>query len=198
MHLRAAVALTLLVLATTTLPSAAHETTAVGGIELTLGWRDEPPLAGEANAVELLVKDRSGSPVDDQTASLLVTVAAGNDRLELLLRPGAPGSFVAPVVPTRAGVYRFSVTGRVGGELVELDVECGDGSFDCVTERAAIEVPPAGATDELAEGMDRAVRRADRARDDARRAERVAAVAVAVAVAAVTVALVSARRHRTR
>jgi len=106
----------------------AHEGVMVGNYELEIGWLNEPPIVGQQNAVVVNVADTSGGgsePVEDVSA-LTVTISYGGQNKTLTLQPlgeDTPGQFVAPILPTVAGLYTISLGGTLGDLAVNASVE---------------------------------------------------------------------------
>lgn len=123
-------------------PVGAHETQAVGELEVSIGWMDEPAHAGQRNAVEVAVADQNGNTPEDLEVSLVVEVLFGVQSTSLALVPGdRPGHFVAPLLPTRAGTYAFALTGHMADEAISITSECGPATFDCVTDASDLQFP---------------------------------------------------------
>lgn len=104
----------------------AHETVTVGDYELEIGWVDEPPVAGQKNAILISVLNTStGEPVDE-LPSLTVTVSYGGQEKQLTLQPmgeDTPGQFVAPLLPTIPGQYTVLFGGQLGDTPIDAHVE---------------------------------------------------------------------------
>ena len=106
----------------------AHDSVTVGDYELELGWVNEPPVAGQQNAIVVNVSNTSGGeaqPVED-VSSLTVTVSYGDQSKVLTLQPlgeETPGQFVAPILPTIPGQYTITLGGKLGETDVSVDVE---------------------------------------------------------------------------
>lgn len=102
----------------------AHEHITVGDYELVIGWLEEPPVAGQKNAVVLSIKEQStgtGLPAED-AASLEVTVSYGGQSKVLSLEPlgeDSPGRFTAPILPTVPGEYTIILGGQLGNTVVD-------------------------------------------------------------------------------
>jgi hypothetical protein len=179
-------------------PARAHEKKNAGKFVLTIGWGDEPALAGVKNTIEVRVADAAGAPPKDTVASLAVEIAFGDERMVLPLARSAerPGTFDAVIIPTRAGTYALRVTGKLGDQPVDLTSTCSDKTFDCVVDAAAaqfpVKDPPAG---QLADGLSRTLPRAERALDVAARARVVGFAALALAALALVVSVASAKRR---
>jgi hypothetical protein len=106
----------------------AHETITVGDYEIELGWLNEPPVAGQQNAIAVNVSNTSGGeaqPVED-ISSLTVTISYGGQSKTLTLEPlgeDTPGQFVAPILPTVPGQYTLILGGKLGDTAVDAQVE---------------------------------------------------------------------------
>lgn len=105
----------------------AHEHITIGNYEVVIGWLEEPPVAGQKNAVVLSITEQSsgtGLPAED-TASLEMMVAYGGQSRVLSLEPlgeDAPGRFMAPLVPTVPGEYTIILGGQLGDTAVDAQV----------------------------------------------------------------------------
>jgi hypothetical protein len=117
----------LLLLAPGRAPAAwAHETITVGGTEVEYGWVNEPPIAGQPNAVVINIAPKgadSGADVD--ASNLTVEAVFGSERKFLALEPlgeNTPGQFIAPMTPTRPGKYTIHLGGSVGSTGFDTDV----------------------------------------------------------------------------
>ena len=161
-------------------------------VRLTIGWGDEPAFTGSKNFVSVAVADAAGMPVVDPEGSLAVEVSFGDQRIMLPLRPAfqRPGEFRAPLVPTRSGTYAFHITGTLKGQTIDTTSTCSDQTFDCVADVSEMQFPVRDpSAGQLAESVNRALPRADRAVDTAAGAQRMAMAAIAVAVLALAVAI---------
>jgi len=124
----AACLLALIALLTSYQTALAHESITVGDYEIEIGWVEEPPVAGQQNAVLVSVSDTSGGghqPVEDVSA-LIVMVSYGGQSKDLALQPlgeDTPGQFAAPILPTIAGKYTINFGGKLGDTDVDAEVE---------------------------------------------------------------------------
>lgn len=106
----------------------AHESVTVGDYELEIGWVDEPPIAGQKNALLVIVSNTSSGeaqPVED-VSSLTVHVSYGDQQKELTLQPlgeDTPGQFMAPILPTIPGQYTILLGGQLGDTDVDAHAE---------------------------------------------------------------------------
>jgi hypothetical protein len=106
----------------------AHETITVGDYEIVVGWANEPPVAGQLNAIEIIVSNTStgeAQPVED-VSSLVVTITYGGQSRELALEAlgeANAGRFEAPILPTVPGQYTITFGGQLGDTAVDAHVE---------------------------------------------------------------------------
>jgi len=119
-------------------PSSAHEERQVGPYKLEIGWRDEPTLTGEKNAVFLSVNDtRTNLLVAGLEGNLTATLIFGSSTFKPTLGSGEqPGEYLADLIPTRPGTYNATISGVIGSLQVNENFE-----LDRVTNRSDIEFP---------------------------------------------------------
>lgn len=150
----------------------AHEHRRVGAYELTVGWAEEPPYAGHRNAVQVLVRDAAGRPVDDAGDTLAVQVIYGparSGRLGLAPAAGRPGEYRAPLIPTRPGTYTFRLVGSIRGQRVDESFTSSETTFDPVRDPQEIEFPAKDpSAGDLAARVERLASRVESARSEAR------------------------------
>src|SRR4029077_2489726 len=65
-------------------PASAHEVRTVGAYEFTVGWLHEPAYADEQNAVQFILKDSKGNPVDNLGDTLKVEVIYQQQKMPAL------------------------------------------------------------------------------------------------------------------
>jgi hypothetical protein len=215
-RLRVGVALATLATATfamtalTAAPAFAHEVRKVGAYEFTVGWAHEPTYTGVENAVQLILKDAKGNPVDDlaDPPSLKAQVINGDqtsDPLDLKASfdpdtgLGTHGEFDAAIVPTVPGDYTFHFTGNVNGQNVDEKFTSSDKTFDPVKDPTEVQFPAKTPSNgQLATSVDRINSRVASAKDSADSAKTMAYIGIGLAVvlggAGLIVAL-SARRR---
>ena len=105
----------------------AHESITIGNYELEIGWLEEPPIAGQQNAVVVTVSERSSGealPVDD-VSSLEINISYGGQNKVLGFQPfgdDSPGQFIAPILPTVPGEYTIILGGQLGGTGIDAEV----------------------------------------------------------------------------
>ncbi len=105
----------------------AHEHITAGDYEIVVGWMDEPPVAGQKNAVVVTVSDISSGealPVEE-ISSLDVSISYGDQLKTLDFQPvntDTPGEFMAPLLPTIPGEYALLLGGQLGDTPVDAEV----------------------------------------------------------------------------
>jgi hypothetical protein len=134
----------------TVVPASAHEVRTVGAYEFTVGWLHEPAYADEQNAVQFILKDSKGNPVDNLGDTLKVEVIYQTQKMPALSLTatwdpdtglGMHGEYLASLIPTRAGNYTFHFTGAVNGQAIDQSFTSSPTTFDAVKEPAAVEFP---------------------------------------------------------
>lgn len=146
-----ATALMALCLASLATPVAAHIVKNFGPYSVALGWVHEPTYVGQLNAVQVVVKDAKGNPVNDLSADDLKVVVstAGQQSDPLSLVPtfdpdtglGIPGDYEAPMIPTAPGDYTFHLTGTIHGRKVDETATSSETTFNSVVDPSAVQFP---------------------------------------------------------
>lgn len=104
-------------------PASAHERVEVGPYIIILGWRNEPVIVGERNALRIEVT-LDGEPVEDLEGSINLTVFYGGRSFIGQLAPaGEPGVYTAEIYPTLRGQYEVNLAGTIGDESFDLILE---------------------------------------------------------------------------
>ena len=106
-------------------PASAHEHVTVGEYELTVGWRDEPAVAGFVNGIDLGIVNGTGAPVvgvEGNLTAVLSTGPASSTPKALQPQFGRDGWYTFDVIPTRAGSYTLRLTGTLGSTSVNVSV----------------------------------------------------------------------------
>ena len=119
----AALSLIVLLLAAPSLVSA-HQNITVGAYTLEYGWLNEPAVAGQQNAVVINISGGPDAAVD--MSQLKVEAVYGGQTKTLTLQPlseDAPGQFIAPITPTRPGVYTLRLSGKIASTAVQVEVQ---------------------------------------------------------------------------
>jgi hypothetical protein len=105
-------------------PALAHESITVGDYTLVVGWLNEPPIAGQPNAIVVEVSTTSDEQPVEDVSSLTLTLSYGGQEKTLKLEPvdeHSPGRYMAPVLPTVAGEYAVLFGGTLGDTAVEAE-----------------------------------------------------------------------------
>ena len=122
---------------------AAHEQRPTAGVELTVGWAEEPAFVGFRNAAQLAV-ERGGSPVEGLAETVKVEVRLGDQSTGPLdMRPvfGSPGEYRADLIPTAPGAYVLHFTGTIAGEAIDEEFVSGPDTFNEVQGTGEIAFP---------------------------------------------------------
>ncbi len=124
----------------------AHErrTIANGKYDLVVGWNAEPVYAGQMNGATIRIMIAgTTTPVTGADKSLKVAILQGASTQEFALSPvfGQDGLYIANLMPTRVGDYRFVFTGTINGDPVRETFDSADGKFDGVQSAASVQFP---------------------------------------------------------
>jgi hypothetical protein len=174
--------------------AAAHVDVDVGDGQyvMEVGFRDEPALQGQPNAVYVAVeKYATGGtePVDGLAGALQAEVSRDGATKTIPLVPMGDGVYEAPFVPTATGDYTFRIFGDIEGKAVDESVTSGPQTFNSVEPLTAHEFPPAAAGNEAQSEL-------TAAQDAAAQARTFAIVALVVGVLALLAALLMGMRSR--
>jgi hypothetical protein len=104
----------------------AHEAITVGEYTIEIGWLNEPPIAGQQNAIVVNVSRTSDEQPVEDVSGLTVTVSYGGQEKLLTLQPlgeDTPGQFIAPILPTVPGQYMLKLGGSLGDTPADVEVE---------------------------------------------------------------------------
>ena len=131
--------------------ASAHVVKQFGTYSVAMGWLYEPTYVGVQTAVQVIVKDAAGKPVNDlQPGDLSVVVStAGQQTAALPLQPsfdpdtglGTPGEYTASLIPTQVGDYTFHLTGSIHGQAVDETATSSDQTFNTVTAGTDVQFP---------------------------------------------------------
>ena len=131
--------------------ASAHVVKQFGTYSVAMGWLHEPTYVGVENAVQVIVKDATGQPVNDlQPGDLQVVIStAGQQTAALPLQPsfdpdtglGTPGEYTATIIPTQVGDYTFHLSGAIHGQAVDETVTSSDQTFNSVTAGSGVQFP---------------------------------------------------------
>lgn len=135
----------------TPIAASAHTTVMAGPYALTFGWMDEPCYTGSQNAVQLFVHQGSatGAAVPNISGLQVVVTFSGTTSSPMALNAafdpdtglGNTSEYDAPLTPTVAGSYTFTITGTINGTKVNVSASSGDSTFDSAHDPSAIEFP---------------------------------------------------------
>ncbi|HXG73384.1 MAG TPA: hypothetical protein VNK44_01005 [Candidatus Nitrosotenuis sp.] len=123
----------------------AHKTVTVEQYEIEVGWRDEPPLVSQQNAIVFSITTEEGqgvkSGVTNAFRDLTATVKSGSLTKTLdILSDVKPGHYYSKIIPTKTGTLTVELTGSIGGGVPineQVDIEDVE-SLDIIA------FPPAG------------------------------------------------------
>jgi hypothetical protein len=175
-------------------PATAHVDVDVadGQYVIEVGFRDEPALQGQPNAVYIAVeKYGTGGtePVDGLAATLQAEVSRDGQTKTIPLVPMGDGVYEAPFVPTATGDYTFRIFGEIDGNAVDESITSGPQTFNSVDPLTAHEFPSVVAGNE-------ALAAVTAAQDAANQARLVAIAALIVGAVALIAALLMGMRSR--
>lgn len=136
----------MLFLMITTSPAFAHKTITLEQYEIEVGWRDEPPLAGQQNAVFIAVSKDDGNGVKSGTINafkdLEAEVKSGSVTKQLdILSDVKAGNYYAKIIPTKTGSLTIILKGTLQGIPVNEEVTIED-----VESIDLLAFPPSGAS----------------------------------------------------
>ena len=134
----------------------AHGDREDGDLNLVVGFLNEPAYEGELNAASVRVTrvdDSAGASHSseegveglERTLQIEITHVPTSISKTMNLRAafGDPGHYIADIVPTAPGHYRFRVFGTIEGEEIDETFEshAGGGDFDDVQTLAGLYFP---------------------------------------------------------
>ncbi|MFN3654651.1 MAG: hypothetical protein ACK4TO_04910 [Candidatus Nitrosotenuis sp.] len=122
----------------------AHKTVTVEQYEIEVGWRDEPPLASQQNAIVFSITTEEGqgvkSGVTNAFRDLTATVKSGSVTKTLdILSDVRAGHYYSKIIPTKTGTLIIELTGSIKGVPVNEQVDIED-----VESLDVIAFPPGG------------------------------------------------------
>jgi hypothetical protein len=132
--LRALGALLLVGVLLVPLVATAHQTTTDAGYDIEYGWVNEPIIINQPNAVAINITKHAqvsasstatateAAPADVDVSGLVIQVLYGGQSKTLKLQPlgeDTPGKFVAPMMPTVAGLYTLQLSGKIDGNDIQ-------------------------------------------------------------------------------
>lgn len=112
-------------------PAFAHKTVFVEQYEIEVGWRDEPPLVSQQNAIVFAITTEEGegvsSGVTNAFKGLTATVKSGNVQKQLdVLSDAKAGHYYSKIIPTQTGSLIIELKGTIDGITVSEQVQIED------------------------------------------------------------------------
>lgn len=105
-------------------PAFAHTRAEVGPYVIIVGWRAEPAIVGERNALVVEVLDQNENPVNGVDSTLDVEVEYGGRTFRSnLSATSTDGYYTAEIYPTVRGQYAVRLFGVIEDEDVDVVVE---------------------------------------------------------------------------
>lgn len=108
----------------------AHKTVTVEQYEIEVGWRDEPPLASQQNAIVFAITVDEGnvqSGVTNAFRDLQATVRSGSITKSLdILSDVRAGHYYSKIIPTKTGSLTIDLKGTINGVPVNEEVTIED------------------------------------------------------------------------
>lgn len=109
----------------------AHKTITVDQYQIEVGWRDEPPLVSQQNAItfEFSVDEGNGvsTGVVNAFKDLTATVKSGSISKQLDVLSGEKaGQYYAKIIPTQTGPLTVELKGTINGVKVDEQIDVED------------------------------------------------------------------------
>ncbi len=102
----------------------AHTRVEVGPYAIIVGWRAEPAIVGERNALVIEILDQDGNPVNGVDGTMDLEVEYGGRTFRSNLSATATdGYYTAEIFPTVRGQYAVHLFGFIEDEDVDVVVE---------------------------------------------------------------------------
>jgi hypothetical protein len=123
-------------------PAFAHKTITVEQYEIDVGWRDEPPLVNQQNAITFVITegDEIKSGVTNAFKNLDATVSSGSMTKTLdILSDVKAGHYFAKIIPTKTGTLTIILQGTINDIPVDERVTIED-----VESTDILAFPPTG------------------------------------------------------
>ena len=129
--MKAILLLALMIFATGITPAFAHKTITIDQYNIEVGWKDEPPLVGQQNAITFEFSTDEGNGVSSAVTNafkdLTATINSGSVSKQLdVLSDEKPGSYYAKIIPTQTGPLTISLQGTLNGIQVNEQTEVED------------------------------------------------------------------------
>ncbi len=109
--------------------ASAHTSFPAGPYTVEIGWLNEPPVAGQANAIVVNLgaasQSASSAPVKIDYSGLTLQVSYGGQSKFLTLQPQSedtPYDLMGVMTPSVRGKYTVQVSGKLNGDLGPADV----------------------------------------------------------------------------
>jgi hypothetical protein len=111
-------------------PAFAHKTVFVDEYEIEVGWRDEPPLVSQQNAVVFAITTSDGdvsTGVTNAFRDLTATVKSGSVSKQLdVLSDTKAGHYYSKIIPTQTGSLTIELKGAINGIEVNETIQIED------------------------------------------------------------------------
>jgi hypothetical protein len=123
--------LALTIIAFSATPVFAHKTVYVDEYEIDVGWRDEPPLVSQQNAVVFAITTEEGEGVSTGVTNafrdLTATAKSGSVSKQLdILSDVKAGHYYSKIIPTQTGSLVIEIKGTINGIEVNEQVQIED------------------------------------------------------------------------
>ncbi|MBI5698068.1 MAG: hypothetical protein HZC29_06235 [Thaumarchaeota archaeon] len=130
MKVQVLLVLVMMVLSGTSL-AFAHKTVTVGQYDIEVGWRDEPPLVSQQNAITIEISTGEGNGVSTGVSNafrdLTATVKSGSVAKQLdILAEEKAGHYYAKIIPTQVGPLTIEFKGTINGVDVNEEINVED------------------------------------------------------------------------
>lgn len=127
-------------------PAFAHKTVTVGQYEIEVGWRDEPPLVSQQNAVFFSITQDEGNGVKSGVINafkdLEAEVKSGSTSKSLdILSDIKVGNYYSKIIPTKTGSLTIVLKGTLEGIPVNEEV-----TIESVESIDLLAFPPSGSS----------------------------------------------------
>lgn len=104
----------------------AHVAVSVGPYEIEVGWRDEPPLVNQQNAITYKILEDGGGVVN-AFRDLTATAKSGSASKQLdILSDTRLGHYYSRIIPTQMGPITVDLQGTIGGIQVDEQIQIED------------------------------------------------------------------------
>jgi len=111
-------------------PVFAHKTVTVDQYEIEVGWRDEPPLVSQQNAIVFAITTSDGdvsTGVTNAFKDLTATIKSGSVSKQLdVLSDSKPGHYYSKIIPTQTGSLTIELKGTINGIDVDEQIQVED------------------------------------------------------------------------